>query len=216
MGEPLPAEVQVALAWARAADRPAFNALFQLDRRLGEVVAGSSETMIGQLRLAWWRDMLAKPVEEWPRGEPLLAAIKASWGDSTQHLGPLVDGWEQLLVAEELDAETVRLFAAGRQAGWLALARQIDPVAPRTVIAASAFNWALADLVVHLSNNAERELVLDIACEEPGLHGPIPRRLRPFLLLGKLGQRALESGGRPLMDSRLAALRALRIGIFGR
>jgi len=36
--------------------RPAFDALFSLDDALADVVARSSEPMLGAIKLAWWRE----------------------------------------------------------------------------------------------------------------------------------------------------------------
>lgn len=209
-------EVEVALAWARPADRPAFDGLFVLDRRLADVVTTSSETTIGQLRLAWWRDMLGTPVEKWPGGEPLLANLQLSWGSDAQRLIPLVDGWEALLVAERLDADTVRAFSAGRKASWLALAQRLSLAAHSDAISRDASQWSLADLAAHLSDERERDEVIRTARSERRESEPLPRDLRPFQILGQLGRRAIDDGGRPLMTGRLEPLGVLRIGMFGR
>ena len=52
--------------------------------------------MLGQLRLAWWRDRLNDDPAKWPKGEPLLGRL-GSWGERSRALVPLVDGWEALL-----------------------------------------------------------------------------------------------------------------------
>ena len=35
-------------------------------------MARTTEPMLGQMRLAWWRDALGKPVDERPRGDAVL------------------------------------------------------------------------------------------------------------------------------------------------
>src|SRR5690606_20839572 len=69
-----PAE-RLALAYAPARARTATLALMALDNRLGTIVRQMREPIAAQLRLAWWRDTLARPVPEWPQGEPVLAAL---------------------------------------------------------------------------------------------------------------------------------------------
>jgi phytoene synthase len=58
---------------------PGVAVLSCLDVRLAGVVRGAREPMLGQLKLAWWRDRLGGDPESWPKGEPLLASLKA-WG----------------------------------------------------------------------------------------------------------------------------------------
>ena len=209
-------EIEVAIAWAKPGDRNAFRALFELDRRLADVVATSSEAMIGQMRLAWWRDILSMTSEVWPQGEPLLASLRENFGASALRLVPLVDGWEALLVAEQFDGEVIEQFVAGRQAAWLALGHLLEPDASREAIAAEAKQWALGDLAAHLTSTDDRGLAISAARSAPGRMARLPRKLRTFAILGALGRTAIKGGGHHLMEGRLAALQALRIGMIGR
>ncbi|WP_226700752.1 hypothetical protein [Qipengyuania gaetbuli] len=209
-------EYRIALAYAHPDDRLAYHAMFELDRRLAEVVAGSSEPMIGQLRLAWWRDVLGKQPEDRPSGEPLVAALNAAWGAHSGGLEKLVDAWEGILLAETLDRNAALQFVQGRAASWSALAA--GPLAKESSagIPLAAQAWFLADLLSHLSDAGEREVVAGLAngtdLRSPRLH----RRLRPLAILSALGSRALAAGGVPPMEGRGSALLALRVGIFGR
>ena len=94
--ENLPAEIELALAYTPAAQRPALRIFFELDARLGRIVAGTNEAMLGQMRLAWWRETLAKPVAERPSGDQVLNAIGEHWVGKEADLIKLVDGWERL------------------------------------------------------------------------------------------------------------------------
>ncbi|MXO95688.1 hypothetical protein GRI34_04540 [Erythrobacter aquimaris] len=209
-------EVQLALAYARPADRPLFRSMFELDRRLAGVVATSSETVIGQMRLAWWRDLLAKPAIERPMGEPLVKTVSDAWGEHARALETLVDGWEALLVAEALDHETLRQFCEGRASAWSAAVRGFGFADTEQQKARRAgYRWALADLAAHLSDEDERHLVLahaDTIAPMKAMH----RRVRPLAILSGLSKRSLSLGGKPLLEGRAAALLALRIGISGR
>jgi 15-cis-phytoene synthase len=71
----LAAPRMLALAYASAEVRDAFRWLLLFDQRLQEVVERTREPLITQMRLAWWRDMLAKPAGARATGEPLLAAL---------------------------------------------------------------------------------------------------------------------------------------------
>ncbi|SFP09743.1 hypothetical protein [Qipengyuania nanhaisediminis] len=209
-------EVQLALAYARPADRPLLRSMFELDRRLAGVVATSSETVIGQMRLAWWRDLLCKPASERPLGEPLVTSISDAWGEEAEALTKLVDGWEALLVAEALEPETLDQFCKGRASAWSAAVRGLGfAEAEQDNARLAGYRWALADLAAHLSDENERNLVLSRADTTPG-HGAMHRRARPLAILSGLAERSLTSGGKPLLEGRGAALLALRIGISGR
>ncbi|MBY6013747.1 hypothetical protein KUV75_02365 [Qipengyuania gaetbuli] len=209
-------EYRIALAYAHPDDRLAYHAMFELDRRLAEIVAGCSEPMIGQLRLAWWRDVLGKQPADRPSGEPLVAAMNAAWGAHSSSLQTMVDAWEVILLAETLDRNAALQFVEGRGASWTALAS--GPLAKESSaeISLAAQAWFFADLLSHLSDAEEREVVAALG-DSTQLRSPrLPRRLRPFAILSALGSRALAAGGISPMEGRGAALLALRIGIFGR
>ncbi|MCA0904735.1 hypothetical protein [Qipengyuania aquimaris] len=190
--------------------------MFELDRRLAGVVATSSETVIGQMRLAWWRDLLAKPEGERPLGEPLVTSISDAWGEQAAALTELVDGWEALLVAEALDPEALDQFCKGRASAWSAAVRGLGfAEAEQQKARRAGYRWALADLAAHLSDEHERRLVLSHADTIPG-HRAMQRRARPLAILSGLAKRSLVLGGKPLLEGRGAALLALRIGISGR
>ncbi|MXO50484.1 hypothetical protein GRI42_04095 [Erythrobacter gaetbuli] len=209
-------EYRIALAYAHPDDRLAYHAMFELDRRLAEIVAGSSEPMIGQLRLAWWRDVLGRQPEDRPSGEPLVAALNTAWGAHSDGLETLVDAWEGILLAERLERNAAMQFVEGRGASWTALAS--GPLAKESSagISSAAQAWFLADLLSHLSDAEEREVVAGLANGMKLRSKRLPRRLRPFAILAALGSRALAAGGISPMEGRGAPLLALRIGIFGR
>lgn len=209
-------EYRIALAYAHPDDRLAYHAMFELDRRLADIVAGSSEPMIGQLRLAWWRDVLGKQPADRPSGEPLVAALNTAWGAHSGGLETLVDAWEGILLAETLDRNAALQFVEGRGASWTALAGGPLSVENPSEITLAAQAWFLADLLSHLSDAEEREVVAGLANSMKLRSTRHPRRLRPFAILSALGSRALAAGGISPMEGRGAALLALRIGIFGR
>jgi len=76
----LPPPQRLALAYAPARARPATLALLALDARLAAILRGRREPLAAQLRLAWWREMFARPPSDWPAGEPLLEALRG-WRD---------------------------------------------------------------------------------------------------------------------------------------
>ena len=91
--------VMVSVPHAR---RPALTALWGLAARLTKLLIDSREPLIGQIKLAWWRDMtalLASDHGALPKGEPLLAELQATWAGQGG-LDALVDAAEAMLLAE--------------------------------------------------------------------------------------------------------------------
>lgn len=112
------------------ARRPAIAALWALAERLTGLLRDVREPLIGQIKLAWWRDMmamLAADPDSLPKGEPLLADLQATWAGQGG-LDTLVDAAEAMLVAEDdaarRDAAAVfgealfRLSGGGGGARW--------------------------------------------------------------------------------------------------
>lgn len=152
------AERRLALGYAPAALRPALEALFALDAALGPVLQTTRQAMAGQLRLAWWRDALVRLDTGPPPAEPVLQVLAREVvprGVMGASLAGLVDGWEELLLADGADEAALRRYGVGRGrlfelAGAL-LGVGDDPVA------AAGQGWALADLATHSGDAALAE-----------------------------------------------------------
>ena len=206
--EELPQPQRLALAYASARARAATLAVLALDARLGAILRSRREPIAAQLRLAWWRDMLARPSSEWPRGEPVLDLLR-EWRDPSG-LSRLAVGWEALL-AEKLTPGAITEFIEGRASAFASLAGELEVEAESAKQAART--WALADLAANVSDEAERALVIGQGrAPVPAL----PSSLRPLAVLAGLAERALRRGGTPLLNGPAATLLALRIGLFGR
>jgi phytoene synthase len=208
--EELPQPQRLALTYASAPARAPTRALLSIDAKLGAFLRGRREPIAAQLRLAWWRDVLARPAAEWPRGEPVLDSLRR-WRDLSG-LAELAVGWEALL-AETLTAEAIAEFADGRVRAFGCLARELEV---ETVASAeqAARIWALADLAANLSDGGERALVVE---QGTTLVPPrLPASLRPLAVLAGLGAAALGKGGVPLLSGPGSMLLALRIGLTGR
>jgi 15-cis-phytoene synthase len=196
---------RLALAYAPGPARLAWLALLSLDARLAAVVRGASEPLIGQIRLAWWRERLSEPSSNWPAGEPLLALLR-EWGGGHEALRPMVDGWEILLGEAPLSAEAFAEAAAGRAACAVALAERLGLHRNRAQVARVAREWALADFAAKVGD--PRELaVLEGLVQDTG-RARLPRSMRPLVVLHGLARRS-RSGS-------VALLAALRLGILGR
>ena len=209
----LPPEAGLALAWSPAKLHGALSTFLQLDRRLARIVARTTEPMLGQMRLAWWRDAFGQSPAARPRGDAVLDGISQHWQGREAALIALVDGWEVLIGSEQLGPREVDSFAAGRAAPFLALIGDADEAARRRVEQAARC-WALADVVTGISNLQERNVFLDAACSIPLPHGRLPSEMRGLAVLEALARRALGREGAPLMAGRGASLTALRAAIF--
>lgn len=208
--ETLPLPQRLALAYAPRGSREATLALLALDAHLATLVRQAREPIVGQLRLAWWRERLEEPVEQRPSGSPQLDAL-FSWKGREAALVALIDGWEHLL-GETLDRKAIAAFAEGRGGAFAALAE--PEFAAATMLAGK--RWALADLAAHLGSAEERGDVLAAAAELGRETSALPRALRPLAVLDGLARRSLARGGAPLAQGPLAGLAALRLGILGR
>jgi phytoene synthase len=213
--EPLSPEADLALAWCSPKVRGPLSIALQLDRRLARIVIRTSEPMLGQMRLAWWRDALAKPVAERPRGDLVLDGIGLHWAGRENALAEMVDGWEVLLSAERLGPREAEAFGTARGAFFAALAPDSSP-AVATRLAAVGSRWALADAAAAVSDEKERAALiaagLAIAQDHPATR--FAQGFRGVAVLDALARRSLQRGGRPLMEGRGASLVALKGAIF--
>lgn len=106
---------RLAVAYARRDLREAFSLLLEFDNRLMAIAAKGQESLIKQLRLAWWREQLEKDVDVRPKGEPLLAKLSVCKDPQglVSALHSLVDAWE-LIVSADGDVESPAIVAANK------------------------------------------------------------------------------------------------------
>ncbi|NBC36217.1 hypothetical protein GTZ99_06550 [Novosphingobium sp. FSY-8] len=206
----LPPPWRLALSYAPGPVKERWLTLLALDERLGgvarPVLIGGREPIMAQIRLAWWRDRLREPAAQWPKGEPLLAAL-ACWDDGHGALGALVDGWEALLADRPLNMTTVAQFVAGRQAACAALAGGSDDA-----LATMARGWALGDLIPLLAAPEEQAMLAQMTAAQPARLPRLSRAMRPLVVLAGLAQR-VQKGGK--LDNFGAFAASIRLGLFG-
>jgi 15-cis-phytoene synthase len=207
----LPPLSRLALAYAPARSRPATLALLALDRRLGAIVSATREPMLGQIKLAWWRDRLGEDPERWPVGEPVLAAL-GSWGEQAGRLTVLVDGWEAIL-ADEAKAEAL---AEARGHAWAALAGLAGCPQAEAEARRAAFNWSLVDLALSHPVHSPPEPALAAAKRQDWRPPRLPRVLRPLAILHGLARRAIVRNHASLIAGPAEMAVVVRIGLFGR
>jgi len=95
----------LATLYAPAAMRPALFALHALDLELAAVVSTTTEALLGEIRLAWWRESLTKLDTAPPPAQPTLAALATHalpLGVTGQALEPMEDAFLALLLDERL------------------------------------------------------------------------------------------------------------------
>ena len=215
--EILPPEVQIALAHTRPDMRDALRIFFELDARLARIIAATTEPILGQMRLAWWRDMMRQPAAERPSGDAVLDGIGQHWAGKEVALIALVDGWEHMLAPAPMGEDDAVGFAKGRAIGIMAAheARAAND-AGGDALNAAAWAWAFADMAAKVSLDEERELMIQLGLSKEAQRTRLPRSARGMAVLGALGARALDGGGRPLMEGRGASLLATRAAFFGK
>lgn len=208
--EPLPPEAELAIAWSAPNLRAALTTALQLDRRLARIVARTNEPMLGQMRLAWWREALDKPIGQRPRGDRVLDAIGCDWAGQESALVAMIDGWEVFVTATALGRDEAEAFGAGRGAFFAGLGAAED--APR--LAAAGARWAIAQAAGMVSQPQEKSVLVSAGRTVAGPVGRMPAGQRGLAVLEALALRALRRGGQPLMAGRGASLTALRAAIF--
>ncbi|MFC0589197.1 hypothetical protein ACFFF7_07210 [Novosphingobium aquiterrae] len=196
-------EQRLALSYAPAAVRRTVLAVMALDARMSNVVVGAREPIMGQIRLAWWRERL-REVRSDQRGEPLLDFVSDCAVDPLVLTG-LIDGWERLL--GDPDAAALEALAAARS---LALASVAETDAGNGAALRTGREWALADLG-RLPDTWGR-LALALSDSQTWAPARLPRRLRHMAVL-----HALARTGRASRRGRNAGsvLVAVRVGLLG-
>ena len=213
--ENLSPELELALAYTPVSVRDRFAALLALDQRLARIVTGTTEPMLGQMRLAWWRDQLNALPNERPNGDPVLEGVSDHWNGSEQALTSLVDAWELMVVTENFTGSEIEQYAQKRSEPFCMLAPGKDSDQGASVSIA-AVRFVLADAAIRISDDNERQLFLKYGLMRSRPVKRLPREFRGLAVLQSLAVRSLKNGGLPLMHGRIAALTAVRAAILRR
>lgn len=211
----LPPPIQIALSHTAPKWRDAALALFAFDDRLSRVVATVRDPLAAQIRLAWWRDELDKPVGAREHSDANLAAISAHLAGEEALLLALVDGWETALMDPPLSRDTIADLAVARAGMFAFLASAAGRETHAEAARAYGRIWALADFCAGRVEAVERDDCLALGGAESPLPA-LPYALRGLIILGKLGAACIKRGGAPAFTHRGDAMLALRIGIFGK
>jgi phytoene synthase len=179
--------------------RPSFATLWNLDLAFADIVASTTQTALGAIRMAWWRERL----QELDAGisapdEPRLRAIQrhlVTRGISGEELSQLEDGWLPLLEPfpwDEAAAEGLRL----RGRVLFGIGARLLEGEPEDAKAAGAL-WSLVDGVRHCSDADSRQVLCGAARVSLGeVPTRLPSNLRPLTILAALAAYDLRPGGR--------------------
>ncbi|GAB5489432.1 MAG: hypothetical protein Pars2KO_30020 [Parasphingorhabdus sp.] len=183
------------LSYAKAQDRPRIGFLFAFDLRLAEIIRSTSEPMIGQIRLAWWRDILNQPVQDRLEGEPLVSTfnILEREGLSNKNLQRIIDGWETMLEDFPWDDRQFDVYAENRGNGYFGFA--LNQLEISDEMASISKLWALWDFARHCSDPDMREQAIKLCrAISNELQAPnFDRNGRPLSILCKLAMRDVKS-----------------------
>nr|WP_260508539.1 squalene/phytoene synthase family protein [Sphingomicrobium aestuariivivum] len=163
--------------------RDAVEAVLRLDATLAEVVAATTEPMIGTIRLAWWREALEKLDRETAPAEPRLAALGTHVlprGVTGAMLSRIEDGYATLL-ENPVDLDRVGQGGAALFEAIATLIGKDDPYLGKAGALAmlSRVRGLVPDEVTPRAHALMRELK----------GHRFPRALRPLTLLARLAAR---------------------------
>lgn len=194
-----------------------YRAIWGFDARLAAVARTTTEPTIGQMRLAWWNDVIDDAAGVKGRGEPVVDALRATGAMAAPGLVSMIDGWEVLTIEPDLGDAQLQDYATGRGGGlFRALADETD--APAWLMAAGRV-WALWDLAGHVGNPALAQNALGLARGIVPHVGDArwPRQWKPLRIAFTLARQDVVAGsGAPTGLPRSYALRLLRIALVGR
>lgn len=205
--------VMLALAYAPASVKAYWTGFLELDKRLARIVAQSTEPMLAQIRLAWWREMFGRPTGEWPAGEPLLARL-AAWDAERSGLAALADGWEAMVGEAPLPATSFAALSDGRARAMIGLARLGKSSSDEKIVERTAYRWSLADIALHLSDEREYAQAMSLLAASEPTGGRLDKALRPLSVLRTLAERAATD--RRANGGAGDFLAAVRAGLTGR
>jgi 15-cis-phytoene synthase len=180
----------VRLHWPVAL-RPAFDALFDIDDALAEVVERATEPTLAAIKLAWWREQLEKLDTDSPPAEPRLRAAAAELlprGIRGKDLAALGENWWLLLQTQ--DQLTFMRGVASRGPLLFTLAARLLGIAMDDHLDDAAQCFAAADL-------GRREIFDLVPLKLRRSKVRAPRESRPLTALGVLARRDMQRVRRP-------------------
>ena len=176
---------------------------------MGEVLRTTTEPIVGQIRLAWWRDRLQELDAGTAPAEPRLQAASRELlpaGLTGAELAALSGGWWRLFDPFPWDIQTAEaIWFRGRYLFGLA-ARIVG--GPSEDAEAAGGAWALVDVARHCSDPKSRAMLLEQArTQSEGLtQMRFPPVLRPLSMLAAVARRDALKGEPFEAEGRAARL----------
>ena len=197
---------ELALSYAPKEAQAGLEALFALDAVLGRILRTTTEPMVGQMRLAWWREALERLDVTPAPAEPVLQAVVRDalpLGAAGAALSRMADGWEVLL--GDIDDGALASHASDRGALLFGQAGAVIGAGSNDPLGAAGRGWALADLAANVGDAKMADRARVMAKEafqemRRSQWSPRGRSLGALALAARLG---LEGAPRPWWVARL-------------
>lgn len=182
------------LSYANPENREKYRFLFAFDSRLAEVIRSTSEPLIGQMRLTWWRDILTKTAPDRPEGEPLVSFYNQleDKGTINTPLLKMIDGWEVLLEDFPWEDRQFDIYAQNRGTGYFEFVLDEPDLSGEKAELAKL--WALWDFAIHCSDADMQGRAIQ-CCKNLMIDQEPPhfdRNGRPLSILCKLAMRDVK------------------------
>jgi 15-cis-phytoene synthase len=180
---------RLSLAYAKGEYRDILELLLCFDVKLGQIVQRNQEVIIGQMRMAWWREGFSQDAVNRPKGEPIMHALSQLQYPISEQVTitamlKLIDAWEQLLVAENWDDTILMQHAALRSdAVFGTFAAQVGLEIDKSYIIKLGTYWAIADLKSYFPPEAYGQYFERAFAELHIVKCKLPKRLRPLSIL---------------------------------
>lgn len=207
-------DVILALNYAPAQYRAAFETLFALDYRLSQIVAAAREPQLAAIKLAWWRDQLESLESAANPADPLLAKCRTlaeAHRVSGAALAEIAEGWAMMLGTDWAEEGELRVIATLCGSSLFAAASDCVGVSSP---GDAGLAYTLAHIVRSSANRESR-------CRAAAMIVELPRQrlapsLRPLALLAHWARTDARKvlDGKPCMTMRERAFSALGFAII--
>lgn len=209
----------LALAFCRHDLREPYGLLLRFDRGLARAMPHLGSPIVGQVRLAWWREQILS-LSGSGAPDPVLDGLGEMIGThpaARAGLAALADGWEALLADPDLSGDRLLEFAKARGGSLFRVACIISGGEAGEPADRAGTIWALVDFARHCSDRELAARALAIAGEFRGAPRELPRALRPFAILAHFAERdaagGLERMPRPGSPRRIAQAWKFTLGL---
>ena len=187
---------RLAVAYAGDDSRAFLQLLLSFDARLGSIVERSSDALVSQMRMAWWRDVISKDAHARPIGEPLLAEIglleaHRFGGRFIGALIAIIDAWDLLLATDPWNDAILSEHAKLRASAVFGFMTEVIGQTGDEALHVFGQQWALYEL----SNSIGVDIIGTLAALNADAVR-LPRSLRCLSLLHLAAQRQFIGAGR--------------------